>query len=757
MRSKRSVGLVTGLSMLLGMLALVPVPAVAADLAPDYLASFEACPEEIIPSAGFGDVPSQHPNADDIDCIAYYGITKGTSPTTYSPDLPVIREHMALFLVRLARLVGIDLPPPADTPFDDIGDLNPGSRDAISQMYQLEITTGASANTYEPARNVTRGEMALVLQRLMDEMVPVADGRIAFGHIPDDVDDNDGKYDVRSPFEDLERVPHQLHEAITHLYELGVAGGLSGLVYGHDQDMSRAAMAEFMAAILDHSNLRPKGLLVQVTPAQGKEDFDVVVMASVRDDNFAPIEDVVVDWFYTDDPGGGLADDGTCDQAKIRGDGDCVWDRGKDEMTDLDGNVYADFDATPGATMTIYAWIGRRNRAAFDKDTANFSRAQAKSEKAADSLLVTHDIPAGAARIDGDGAFIVDLDRRSSVEFTIRLVDGDGSMLKKEGTPIDIEIESREVRVEAADVTRGRPDPDLVGAGRDVSVETTVPTDGEGRATFVLKRPTRDERLDTVTIEADCCAAVVYQIAWSDANSVLVAAHPNFELYQRRDGDRIGFTVGYDLFDQYGGTLRGTDSRYTGRPDTDLAAQVSYRLYGAQLTQGDSIYTVEETPDAAGTSSVKISRRSVTADVEIDIPSGLREGREFLVRVDAQVFSDADGDGDLDSNEVRYVDSREIVWIVRNARNENELDLLRGRDLNAPSGLNLKEVELYSEGQYFRTFFTLWSYGPDSAFQVDGELVDVETFETEWEEQVDGIDDLDILIYGTGFIFVVIE
>ena len=35
--------------------------------------------------AGFSDVPSMHANAGDIDCIAYYGITKGTSATTFSP------------------------------------------------------------------------------------------------------------------------------------------------------------------------------------------------------------------------------------------------------------------------------------------------------------------------------------------------------------------------------------------------------------------------------------------------------------------------------------------------------------------------------------------------------------------------------------------------------------------------------------------------------------------------------------------------
>ena len=96
---------------------------------------------------------------------------------------------MALFLTRLARLVGIDLPPPGTTPFTDTVNLSQVSRDAISQIYQWRITIGATTTTYAPARNVSRGEMALFLQRLMDEMDPVVDGRDDYGYRPEDVDD----------------------------------------------------------------------------------------------------------------------------------------------------------------------------------------------------------------------------------------------------------------------------------------------------------------------------------------------------------------------------------------------------------------------------------------------------------------------------------------------------------------------------------------------------------------------------------------
>lgn len=765
---KRPVGVLVALSLLAGLLVAVPGSAQSTDPEPSYPASFEACPEDVIPGADFVDVPSRHDNAGDIDCIAYYGITKGTSATTYSPDAPVIREHMALFLVRLARLVGIDVPSAGNTPFTDISDLGRSSREAISQIYQLGITIGATATTYAPARNVNRGEMALFLQRLMDLMDPVADGRTAFGYTPDDVDRNNENFDILSPFRDLDNVTHSVNDAVTHLYELGVASGLSSRIYGPNTDMSRSAMAEFMAAILDHSNLRPQGVMVQVTPTQGREDFEITVMISVRSDTFAPSANRVVDWFYTDDPDGGLERNGTCDDNVILGQGDCVWDEDDDTTGRDDGNLFVDFDATPGATMTVYAWIGRRNGAVFDDDTVVFSKAQATSEKDADSLSVTHDVPVNAARVGGDGAYIVDLDRRSSVEFTIELRDENGVRLEREGVEIDVEVESRESSLRATRVDNEyKPDINLVLIGRDSTDDSVVTTDRRGRAVFELDGPSRRGRLDTVTIDSECCANERIEIAWSESDSVLVSAKPDFRLYQQKSGNKIEFTVEYDLYDQYGEPLRGTSDRYTGRTDTDLTANLDYQLYIALRPTGqDTEYDLAASSLAAVTDkAMTISRRSITADVDIEIPSGERTDRDFLVVVKPEIFSDADNDDVLDPGEIRYVASEEVVvWIVSDAKNENEFSTLKNRSLDKSAASPaitsaLPEVELYAPDRKFRTFFTLWSYGSADRLQIagDGDDVSIAKFEEEWRDRVNGMEDIDVLIYGSDFSYILIR
>ena len=114
------------------------------------------------------------PNADDIARIANSTpvITTGTTDTTYEPDDPVIRVHMALFLTRFYEVVtGVEAPA-ADTEFTDIGDRNDEQQAAIGQLFGLKdptgtpVTTGTTATTFSPSNNVTREQMASFVARM---------------------------------------------------------------------------------------------------------------------------------------------------------------------------------------------------------------------------------------------------------------------------------------------------------------------------------------------------------------------------------------------------------------------------------------------------------------------------------------------------------------------------------------------------------------------------------------------------------------
>ena len=93
------------------------------------------------------------------------GITTGTSATKYSPNASVTRGQMAAFLHRLAIAQGYA---PRHTnyisPFTDAKNGTQFSND-IAWLKTTGITTGTSATTYSPNKNVTRGQMAAFLHR----------------------------------------------------------------------------------------------------------------------------------------------------------------------------------------------------------------------------------------------------------------------------------------------------------------------------------------------------------------------------------------------------------------------------------------------------------------------------------------------------------------------------------------------------------------------------------------------------------------
>ncbi len=752
----RSVGLLAGISLLVSLFAIAPPPIKAADPVPDYLATFEACPEDVIPDADFSDVSSRHENAADIDCIAYYGITKGTSATTYSPDDPVIREHMALFLVRLAKLVGIQVPAAGRTPFDDVANLKDDSQEAISQIYQLGITIGATANTYAPSRDVSRGEMALFLKRLMNLIDPIEIDGQAYGYVPDDVEDEVLEdADVDSPYTDLQDSTFAVYEAVGQLYELGVGSGLSGRAYGPRVDMSRKAMAEFMADILDHSNLRPEGATVELTPNQGWEDYQITALISVRDDEFLPLDEESVDWFYTADEDGGLVSNGTCDPDLILA-GDCVWEDNEFYETGDDGNLIVRFRAEPGAIVTFYAWIGSRDGQNFDEDTADFSKAEATSDRGVGNISITSNIDAEAARVEGDGAFdtyIVDLDTVSTVTLRAQLEDEVGNRIRRAGIEVEVDVERTGGNLSPADVdSNGVPDPTFSRSGSVSTDETvTVLTDRNGVVTFRLARPTdrnnrEDDRLDEVTFTTDLGDVSISQpvgVAWSETDPVLVQALPTIDSYRFRTRDEVRLNVFYRLYDQYGNTM---SSKTGGRDDTELKATLSYELYEVDVNGVATMTSATE-------SNVEMSRnRRITESLAVTIPSDSLD-KDHLLVVTPAIFSDHTGGRD----DVHYVQLGFPVWVVKYADDgevppSSTFKLINDiKDINdVVMSSQLQEVEMYPGSNEFRTFFTMWEYDSNDRFifdDDDDENVTLQEFEELFANRVDTLADIYVRLY----------
>ncbi|MEZ5380207.1 MAG: S-layer homology domain-containing protein [Microthrixaceae bacterium] len=107
----------------------------------------------------FSDVPDGVYYTDATTWLAEAGISTGTSPGVFSPNAPVTRRDMAVFLWRATN--SLDAPPHS---FGDV----PGGvyyEDAVSWLAHVGISVGTAPGVYSPNANVTRKDMAVFLNR----------------------------------------------------------------------------------------------------------------------------------------------------------------------------------------------------------------------------------------------------------------------------------------------------------------------------------------------------------------------------------------------------------------------------------------------------------------------------------------------------------------------------------------------------------------------------------------------------------------
>ena len=320
-------------------------------------ALFSACPAGSIPAAGFSDIAST-----DVDCIKYYGITKGTTATTYAPNDFVSRWQMALFLTRMATKAGTTLGDGSDQGFTDITGKSTEIQVAINQLKQLGVTVGKTATTYAPDDMVTREEMALFIARLLKQVTVGPGGNTEY------VTGTSGAKEIKSNdtdfnFTDMPVGLMESRNAIISLWNLGVTDVQTATSYEPALNMTRQSMAIFMASALAHTNARPAGLVVQASGYRVQNGTAVTISVTHRTDSFLSVSGSHVDTFlhhYTTVSGATRFDsNGQC-TAYIVGTSlsstKCSVDAA-DPTTDADGNL-ATFLVVPQNInfADVWAW-----------------------------------------------------------------------------------------------------------------------------------------------------------------------------------------------------------------------------------------------------------------------------------------------------------------------------------------------------------------------------------------------------------------
>ena len=188
-----------------------------------------ACPAGQVPNGGLLDVSATSVHGPAIECVVWWAIAHGVTPSQYAPTGTVTRGQMASFIARMIDSSGRTLPQASDRFPDDAG--NP-HEDNINRLAAAGIVSGRADGTYGPELPVTRAQMATFLVR--------AYGYTAGAALASAVGAN--------AFPDVSGNPHEAN--INAAAQAGFLAGRADGTYGPDLSVQRDQMASFLARVL---------------------------------------------------------------------------------------------------------------------------------------------------------------------------------------------------------------------------------------------------------------------------------------------------------------------------------------------------------------------------------------------------------------------------------------------------------------------------------------------------------------------------
>lgn len=112
----------------------------------------------------FSDVPESKWYYNWVYEAAAAGIVQGTTPTTYSPNNNIRRDHFALMVV---RMLDVDVSSYTDTPFSDVNNSSSAAK-AIAYCADKGIIDGVGNGRFAPASYVTREQAAKIIAGALD-------------------------------------------------------------------------------------------------------------------------------------------------------------------------------------------------------------------------------------------------------------------------------------------------------------------------------------------------------------------------------------------------------------------------------------------------------------------------------------------------------------------------------------------------------------------------------------------------------------
>ncbi|RED63039.1 S-layer homology domain-containing protein [Cohnella lupini] len=120
----------------------------------------------------FEDVDDNKYYAPYVEWVRDAGIAGGIGSNKFDPDAPIMRQDLAVILMRYAGVAGLNLPVvKQNTGFKDDADISTYAKDAVKTFFMAGIFTGKPGGIFDPKGVITRAEVAAILHRFIETAI----------------------------------------------------------------------------------------------------------------------------------------------------------------------------------------------------------------------------------------------------------------------------------------------------------------------------------------------------------------------------------------------------------------------------------------------------------------------------------------------------------------------------------------------------------------------------------------------------------
>jgi len=123
---------------------------------------------EVPKTTKFTDIGSlNEPTQNAIKALNNYGIINGATDTTFNPNGNIKRYQAALMIDKMLEKQGIVANDGLTASFTDLSNMNERSKAAIAHLSSLDIINGKGNNKFDPTGDLTRQDMAIILDKTL--------------------------------------------------------------------------------------------------------------------------------------------------------------------------------------------------------------------------------------------------------------------------------------------------------------------------------------------------------------------------------------------------------------------------------------------------------------------------------------------------------------------------------------------------------------------------------------------------------------